>query len=158
MPHLFTFPDKTTANVFTTLAQQCDVHTRWIAVDPNPDYDHEWRFTDDLIFESVFNTTFEIINDALADRPRTKRDECSTQHKSDLIDLPITEWGYLGNNGPEPRDVITELSKARDQIPDETYLQAIEDTLAFTITLLSIATTHCNHPLLHRMARGPEQE
>ena len=62
MNYLFTFPDQQTAEAFLTMAEKCSTQARWISIDPNPEYDHEWRFTDDHTFDSVFTTVQEVIN------------------------------------------------------------------------------------------------
>lgn len=117
MDYIFSFPDDATLRKFTDLARENSVTARWITIDPNPEHDHEWRFTDELIFESVFDAVQDIINQELAPSqdspvwPETTPWRWTTQQKRDLVNIAVTKWGFLGNNGPIPQDVISAYEK-----------------------------------------------
>ena len=101
--------------------------------------------------------------------PVTERLQESARNMAEYLDSDLTPARTILGTIPTPtgwdtthalhliESFNTELSNARDLIPDEVYLQALEDTLSFTITLLSLATRHYNQPFLDRAARGPEK-
>ena len=55
MNYLFTFPDNLTEKQFLDLAAQRNVTAKWVSLNPNPLYNHEWQFTDEKIFPTVLN-------------------------------------------------------------------------------------------------------
>ena len=103
------FPDQETQDQILNMAHQQKVHTKWIIVDPNTEYLHEFQFAEEAIWYSLSEAITITINDepeGQAKWPTLPFKEWPVQDRRTLITLAVTRWNYLGPNGADSESVI----------------------------------------------------
>ena len=111
MPQIIlTFPDRATEDLFLRMAREQGIDARWVAVNPNLEYDHEWQFTDDMIWDSLAPSIAEIINEEFhGGQPVWPRNPFSSWlpfQRRMLIEMAVTRWGRGSPNGAIREDLV----------------------------------------------------
>ena len=139
MDYLFTFQNDNDQDLFIHLAHRLGIEARWVAVDPNPEYDHQWRFAGEGAFAGVITGVNHALhndpdlsngspstNDELQPTGGAKRnnDQDPSTHtrwtqeaKRELVHTAVTKWGYLTDQGLLEDDVRRDLSTGATPSP-----------------------------------------
>ena len=117
--YIFTFPNESTENQFLQMAHNEQVPIRWIALDPNSEYDGEHQLTSEDVWNALSSSIMDTLCDNLTDQensppwPRSPFEEWTQSSKRALIFLAVTEFACVGDRLPEPTSIIRAFKDGR---------------------------------------------
>ena len=95
--YIFTFETEDQEREFLDLAVRMKVKPRWIVIDPNPEYDQEWTFTDETAWDELGRTLDRVLNQTGEEPtwPQKPLELWETEERRDLVQRAVTQWNYL---------------------------------------------------------------
>ena len=117
---LVTCPDQVAADRWLRrLELPAGFEAQRIVVDLDTMYDDEYQFATMDIFPAVVTTTAETLEEADITQPgqwpELPAEQWSRRDAHTLVDLAVTQWGYLGHNGPDADRVLDSWRKGELQ-------------------------------------------
>ena len=106
-----------------SLARSLGGRSRWVAVNPNQQYDHEWEMADETAWTAITEDAGGIIREFL-EQPAASSSGTEQvwpaapqsvvwgpEQKRLLVRLAVQKWGYCGNSGCYEAAVIESLER-----------------------------------------------
>ena len=110
--YIFSFQDEDQERDFLEMAQARGVKPKWVAVDPNPEFDGEHKFADEDVWNALSKCIQETLEDSLSEEenqppwPRTSLEQWEQESRRQLILLAVKEFACIGDQLPKQASIL----------------------------------------------------
>lgn len=99
--YLIRLPAGTDTDTLEQAVQQAGGSLKWVVVNPT-EFDAEYYLADAEIYEGVARHLSEHLTETLLPLLERQLNHLTPEGRRQLIQLAVTQWNYLGSQGPDP--------------------------------------------------------
>ena len=121
MPYIFIFPNQKIEDYITWLARTENVDVTWVAIDPYSEYEHEYQYVDEGVWDSLSLIVSDTINEELDEGwPQKPFSDWNVTERRQLITVAV-ECGFLGGSELNYEKIARAFKEGR--LPNSSYTE-----------------------------------